>query len=644
MGSQSIGGTRSAPFSPVAVPGRPARRNRREKRLLTVYGQTDIIILIIILIIRVAAQTLPLVNHIEGCAMATMERLNPVERVKAASNYLRGTLAGELAEPTDTFTKDAVQVLKHHGMYQQDDRDLRGKRAPDGTPLGKTYSLMVRVKLPGGRLTASQFLAQLDLCESLGTGTLRITNRQDLQIYGVAKRNIRRLIRQIHRLELTTLGACGDVERNVLCCPAPVRGDTVRRLNQQLAQELSDHLLPRTGAYHEIWLTDSSSRDKQQVHLNEGGEPVEPIYGTSYLPRKFKTAVALPEDNCVDALTNDLAFFAVREGSGLAGYDVLVGGGLGITPSNRNTFPALAQPLCFVRFDQAVALAEAVVKVYRDHGNRQNRKRARLKYLVADWGIERFREEVQRYYGTRLQSPTGARPHGFEDHIGWHEQDGGRLFLGIHVENGRIADREPMRLKTALRTICSYFLPSVRLTAGQSILLTDIDPADRAEIEGILIDHGVKLHREVSPMRCASMACVALPTCPLAITESERVAPGVLDQLEAEMQRLGLAEERLTVRMTGCPNGCARPYNADIGLVGRTKGKYTIYLGGRVEGDRLAQVFQDLVPLEQIVSVLAPVLALFRRERRPGESLGDFCHRVGIERLRQQVVLAGQPD
>lgn len=572
--------------------------------------------------------------------MTEKDQVSQVEQIKAASNYLRGNLASELAEPTDGFSKDSQQVLKHHGMYQQDDRDQRGAKTPDGTSLGKVFSLMVRVKLPGGRLTAAQFLAQLELCELLGNGTLRITNRQDLQFHGVAKGKVRELIRRIHQLEMTTLGACGDVERNVLCCPAPIASDPVRQLNQQLAQRLSDHLLPRTRAYHEIWLTDPNG-EQHELHLDDNGREVEPIYGPTYLPRKFKTAIGLPEDNCVDALTNDLALLAVREAGGLAGYDVFVGGGLGVTPSNELTFPALAQPLCFVVPGQAVALAEAVIKVQRDYGNRQNRKRARLKYLLADWGIERFRAEVERYYGARLHDHAGTTVAGYDDHIGWHEQGDGRLFLGVHVENGRIVDRDPLRLKTALRTVCARFVPGVRLTACQSILLTDIDPANQAEVESILSEHGVRSVEQLSPMRRASMACVALPTCPLAVTESERVAPGVLDQLEVELRRLGLAQERFTVRMTGCPNGCARPYNADIGLVGRTKGKYAIYLGGRVEGDRLAQLFQNLVPLEQIVPVLSPLLELFRSERRPGESLGDFCDRTGIERLRE---LAAAPS
>ncbi len=556
-----------------------------------------------------------------------------IEKIKQESDYLRGTLAEELANDADAFEGPATQVLKHHGMYQQDDRDLRGRKGPDGQRLGKAWSLMIRVKIPGGRLTCDQFLAQLDLCDALGDTTLRITNRQDIQFHGVLKGNVREAIRRIDRVQLTTLGACGDVERNVMCCPAPLHHDRVRQEMQDHARRLSDHLLPQTRAYHEIWLTDPESGEKHLAGGGPEGREIEPIYGANYLPRKFKTAFALPEDNCTDVYTNDLGLLADVAGGGVVGYNVLVGGGLGVTPSNENTFPALAQPLAYATPDELIDVAVAVVKVQRDFGNREDRKRARMKYLIADWGMGRFRAKVEEYHGRPLTDPKPVEARDFDDHIGWHEQGDGRWFYGLNVENGRVLDREGFTLKSALREVCEKLRPGVHLTPHQSLLFSDVAPGDRSALEEILRRHGIKLSEEISLARRWSMACVALPTCPLAVTESERVLPGLMDRLDEELDRLGLAGERFTVRMTGCPNGCARPYNADVGLVGKTRDKYTVYLGGRVVGDRLGYIYRPIVPLDEIVPTLVPVLACFKQHRENGETLGDFCHRVGAEAL-----------
>lgn len=562
-----------------------------------------------------------------------------VETIKENSNYLRGALGEELANEESSFAKDTTQVIKHHGIYQQDDRDLRGAKGPDGKRLGKVYSLMVRVKIPGGRLTGDQFLRQLELCDELGNATMRITNRQDLQFHGILKRNLRETVQRIDRLQLTTLGACGDVERNVMCCPAPHKHNPVRDQIQAMTQQLSDALLPQTRAYHEVWLLDPETGDKELAVGGSDGKEVEPLYGKGYLPRKFKTAVALPEDNCTDVYTNDLGLVAECEGATVVGYNVLVGGGFGMTPSNENTFPALAQPLAFVEPDEVVDVATAIIKVQRDFGNRTDRKRARMKYLIHDWGLERFREKVEEYYGKALTDPRPQQIRRVEHHLGWCEQGDGRWFYGLNVENGRIHDTDDCRLKSALYEICRSYQPNIRLTAYQSIIFCDIEADDRAAIEEVLRKHGVKLSEEISSARRWSMACVALPTCPLAVTESERVFPGVMDDLDEALQRLGLDTEEFTVRMTGCPNGCARPYNADIAMVGKTKDKYTLYLGGRILGDRLAKIYKDLVPLNDLVPALVPVLTYYRDQREPGESLGDFCARVGVERL---AVLAEQ--
>ncbi len=568
--------------------------------------------------------------------------LSGVEKIKAASDYLRGNIAAELANDKDTFEEQTVQVLKHHGMYQQENRDLRHARDAAGNRLGKVYWLMVRVKIPGGKLTCDQFLAQLDLADELGNTTLRITNRQDLQFHGVLKRNVRQMIRRINEVQLTTLGACGDVERNVLCCPAPLVADPVRTAMQETAQTISAHLLPRTKAYHEVWLTDPDSGQEELVGGGSDGQEIEPIYGRNYLPRKFKTAFALCDDNCTDVYANDLGFLAVRDGERLLGYNVLVGGSMGVTPSNKRTFPAVAKRMAFIRPEEALELAVAVVKVQRDYGNREDRKRARMKYLIADWGLERFKAKVEEYYGRKLAEPHPEDVRAVDDHLGWHPQGDGRWFYGLNVENGRIADRDGLALKSALRAVCRRFRPAIRLTAQQSILFGDIRPEDRTELEAVLRSHGVKLLEDISTVRRWSMACVALPTCPLAVTESERVLPALIDRLEAELARLGLQDEKLTLRMTGCPNGCARPYNCDIGLVGKTVGKYTVFLGGRWLGDRLGFLYKDLVKLEDIVPTLVPVLEYFRQERIAGETFGDFCWRKGPEDLAAHVPPLGQ--
>ncbi len=578
--------------------------------------------------------------------MPEEKKPSAVENIKAASNYLRGHIAEELAADSDHFEKDTTQVLKHHGIYQQDDRDARGRKQN-----GKAYMFMVRTRIPGGKLTAQQLLAELDLCDEVGNTTLRITTRQELQLHGVLKRNLKTAIRRIHQIQLTTLGACGDVERNVMCCPAPHHGDPVHAEMQAMADAIAAQLAPRTRAYHEIWLTDPETGERQLYQEESGSnnghdhdDPVEPIYGKTYLPRKFKTAIALPGDNCVDVYTHDLGLLAICENFRIVGYNVLVGGGLGVTPSAAKTFPALAKRLAFVEPDQVIDVATAIVKVQRDFGNRSDRKVARLKYLIANWGLDAFKAKVEQYYGRPLAEPHPDDVWGFDDHIGWHEQGDGRWFYGLNVENGRIKDEGDFRLKSALREICNRFGFPLRLTPHQSILFCDVDDAQRSQLERIIQQHGVPLSEQISQARRWSMACPALPTCGLAVTESERALPGMIDQLEKQLEQLGLSDEQFTLRMTGCPNGCARPYNADVALVGKTKGKYTIFLGGRKLGDRLNEVYEDLVPADEVVPRIAAVFAHFKEARHDGETFGDFCHRLGMDQLRQQCASgAGQP-
>lgn len=546
------------------------------------------------------------------------------EASKESSRFLRGTIADELGSVSEAFTADDAALLKFHGSYQQDDRDARKERRSSGAT-DKKHIFMVRTKAPGGRLTADQFLSELDLCDRFGNGTLRITTRQGLQLHGVAKGDLWETIHGINQAMLTTLGACGDVVRNVMCCPAPHRNDEVRGVMQATAEEISNHFLPHTSAYREIWI------DGQKHSQESEPEDVEPIYGAAYLPRKFKIGMALPEDNCTDVYTHDVGLLAVVESGRVEGYNVLVGGGLGVTPSVKNTFPRLADPMAFVPSGEVVRVLTAIVQVQRDYGNRENRRRARLKYVIDEWGVARFKTKVEEYLGGQtLAPPRTISVRGIDDHLGWRPQGDGRFYFGVFVENGRIRDEGGLRLKTGLRQLLGRFASPVWLTPQQSLLLGDLKPEWKVDLLRMLHDHGIRTDEEISLVRRHAMACPALPTCGLAITESERVLPGVLDRLEAELARLGLDAEELTVRMTGCPNGCARPYTADIGLVGKAAGSYTILVGGRLLGDRLNVVYKDRVPLESVVDELLPLLVRYQRERTPGESLGDFCHRQGL--------------
>ncbi len=563
--------------------------------------------------------------------MSDASKLSAVELIKDTSRHLRGTIGTELRTDSTHFGKDDLQLLKFHGTYQQDDREQRGGATESGKS-EKAYSFMVRSRIPAGILTAEQLLAHLDICDTIGNSTLKITTRQGLQLHGILKSDLRECMQKINATMMTTLAACGDVNRNTMACPAPIQ-DNIRPAVQKLAMDISDHLSPRTKAYYELWLKDLDSGEETL----EGGsnEEIEPLYGKTYLPRKFKTAIAISDDNCTDVYTNCLGFIAVVRDGHVIGYNVVVGGGLGVTPSAKKTFPRLATRLAFVTPEQAVGVAEAIVKVQRDFGYRDDRKRARLKYLVHDQGIEWMRHQVETYYGSKLKDCTADDVTEHRDHMGWEDQGDGRWFYGFNVENGRLYDDENRAWKMALREICEEFNPELRLTAHQSILFCNIDPKDKSKLEGLIKKRGLPLTEEISNVRRWSIACVALPTCGLAITESERALPGVIDQMEVVLEELGLEKELFTVRMTGCPNGCARPYNADIGLVGKAKGKYTVYVGGARLGTRLAFIYKDLIPMESVVETLKPLFVAFKDQRQGDESFGDFCARLGQEACQQ---------
>jgi sulfite reductase (ferredoxin) len=586
--------------------------------------------------------------------MAASGERSGAEIIKENSRQLRGTIADELAKDSDHFGKADAALLKFHGTYQQDDREARKNRKPGEDKTVRAYMFMVRSKIPGGKLTSAQFLTQLALAERYGNGTLRITTRQGLQLHGVLKENLWQSIHDINASLLTTLGACGDVNRNVMCCPAPHHGDGVRDQLQQIADSLAAHLAPRTRAYHEVWINGEKLQEERDIGSLPPEPPggscppetpapfspsaEEPIYGAVYMPRKFKIAIAPPDDNCVDIYANDLSFLAVVESGILIGFNVLVGGGMGTYPAKKETFPAVAKRMGFIRVDEVIEVATAVVGVQRDFGRRDDRHQARLKYLIHNWGIENFKAKVEEYHGRAIADPHPADVTAMDDHLGWHPQGDGKFYLGVNIENGRIQDKDGVNSKTALRTIFERFGPlgmNARLTAIQSILLTDLDAAWREEIERTLGANGVPAHTEISNARRYSAACPAVPTCGLAITEAERALPSVIGELEVELAKLGLAAERFSIHMTGCPNGCARPYSSDVGIVGKSALKYSLFLGGNLLGSRLSFLYKDLVPVNDLVPTLVPVFAQFKSQRQPGESFGDFCTRKGKTELEQ---------
>ena len=549
-----------------------------------------------------------------------MAKVN-VEQIKAESLGLRGTLGQEVDNPERYFTEAAEKLLKFHGIYQQEDRDARKRdRTQDH------HSFMVRTRLPGGQLTAEQYIIHDDIATNYANGTLRITTRQDFQFHGILKGDMRQSLRDLNAALVTSLGACGDIVRNVMACPAPT-GDPERRAVQDFAERLSTHLFPRTRAYHQIWLDGEQLIDDSEID--------DPIYGRTYLPRKFKIALAYAGDNCVDVYTNDVGLVAIfADGGELLGFNLLAGGGMGMTHQNDATYARLADEIAFVTPDQVLEAVTAVVTIHRDFGDRQNRKHARLKYILADYGVEWFRDELQRRVGFPLRELRPVPAFEAPDHLGWNDAGDGTLYLGIPVENGRVVDRGAYRLRTGLRAIIEQFRLAVRLTASQDLLLTGIDPADKDAIDALIARYGIRTIADISPTRRAAMACPALPTCGLAITEAERVFPQVISELEDALDEIGIGGEGIVTRMTGCPNGCARPYVAEIAFVGRSLDKYSVFLGGSAVGTRLAKPFLDLVSIGDLVPTLRPVLAFYRDAHYEGESFGDFVHRVGFETLR----------
>jgi sulfite reductase (NADPH) hemoprotein beta-component len=549
------------------------------------------------------------------------QELSRNERIKEASDYLRGTLADGLRqEITGAISEDDAQLVKFHGMYLQDDRDLRPERTRK--KMEKAFAFMIRVRVPGGVLTGAQWLALDRVARDYGNGTLRLTTRQSLQLHGVIKSNLQPTLRAIDAVLLDTIAACGDVNRNVMCNPNP-HASRAHAAALDLARAISGHLTPRTPAYREIWL------DGERI---AGGEAdvVEPIYGKTYLPRKFKIAIAVPPSNDVDVFAHDLGFVAILDARGdVQGWNVSVGGGMGMSHGEPETYPRTADIMGFCTGADVLPIAEAVVTVQRDWGDRGNRKHARLKYTIEDRGLDAFRAEVERRAGVKLGA---ARPFSFTstgDRYGWTEGADGRAHLTLFIASGRVGDAGPgAQQLSALRRMAELHDGDLRITANQNLIVARVPPQRRAEIEEIAASGALLAPR--SGLRRNSMACVALPTCGLALAESERYLPDLLDALDARLAAHGLSTDDIVIRMTGCPNGCARPYLAEIGLVGKGPGRYNLYLGAAFDGSRLSKLYSEDVDHPAIIARLDPLFAAYAREREAREHFGDFVIRAGF--------------
>lgn len=552
-----------------------------------------------------------------------MAELSRNERLKAASAYLRGTITHGLEQPlTGSIAEDDTQLTKFHGLYLQDDRDLRPERRKK--LMEPAFAFMVRVRLPGGVCTPQQWLQMDKIAGDYANGTLRLTTRETWQFHGVIKQNLKRTMQAINQACLDTIAACGDVNRNVIAATNP-HISRAHGAALELSRAIGAHLLPKTRAYREIWL------EGEKIAGDEESKDDEPIYGRTYLPRKFKIAVAVPPDNDVDVFAHDLGFIAVLDGNGgIEGWNVAVGGGMGMTHGEPETYPRTADLMAFCTPEQAIDVAEKVVLVQRDFGNRSNRKRARVKYTLDDHGgVAWYRAEVEKRLGYPLQDP---RPVSFThtgDRYGWIEDEEGRSHYTLFIENGRVQDTSSRPLRTGLRRIAEIHDGAFRLTANQNLIIADVKPENRAGIEALLHEHGL-VNDGLSGLRRNAMACVALPTCGLALAESERYLPSLIDVLEEILDEAGLRQDEIVIRMTGCPNGCARPFLAEIGLVGRGPGTYNLYLGAAFDGTRLNKLYRQDVSHDAIIAALRPLFLAYAKERAPGERFGDFVVRTGV--------------
>ena len=548
------------------------------------------------------------------------KKLDALEYLKDESNYLRGTIEQGLADPlTGAISDDDTKLLKFHGSYQQDDRDLRDERRKQ--KLEPAYSFMIRVRLPGGTATPEQWIAMDDISNNYANQTLKLTTRQTFQFHGILKRNLKTSMKKINESVLDTIAACGDVNRNTMCNPNPYQSHIHKEINNY-ATKISDHLLPKTNAYHEIWL------DGEKVL--DSSEEIEPMYGKKYLPRKFKIGIALPPSNDIDVYSQDIGLIGIVEDETLVGFNVTVGGGMGMTHGNTDTYPQVGRLAGFVPKEQVVDVCEKILTIQRDYGNRENRKNARFKYTVDRLGVDKVVEELNTRLGWEIEEPRDFEFEHNGDRLGWIEGDEGVWNYTLFIQNGRVKDTEDYQLKTALRKIAETHTGDFRLSPNQNLIIANVTPEKKEEIQNLIDQYGLTDGKNYTGLRRNSMACVAFPTCGLAMAESERYLPSLISKIEDLLDEAGVDDEEITIRMTGCPNGCARPALAEIAFIGKAPGKYNMYLGGGFKGERLNKLYKENIGEQEILESLRPILMDYGKERLEGEHFGDFVIRSGV--------------
>ncbi len=552
--------------------------------------------------------------------MIKTEEVSAEEHLKEESNYLRGHILENLDDPlTGALPPDDVKILKFHGSYQQQDRDLEKERKKQ--KLEPLYQFFVRVRAAGGVVSPSQWLVLDRLSEQYGNGTMKLTTRQSFQLHGILKWNLKASIKAINEALLSSIAACGDVNRNVMCNPNPYQSKVQEEV-YQYAAALSEYFKPKSRAYYEIWL------DEEKVASTQ--EEVEPVYKKRYLPRKFKIGLVTPPNNDIDIFASDLGFIVIEENGALQGFNVCVGGGMGATFGEESTYPRLADVIGYIPPEEIIKVSETVIAIQRDYGDRLNRKHARIKYTIDTRGLDWFVGELENRLGWKLQP---ARSFHFDtngDLYGWMKGINDKWFYTLFIENGRVINKENYPLKDALREIAKKHKGDFRLTGNQNLIIGNVNEKDKHVIEKILNKYGVQNDQTHTGLRRSSLACVALNTCGLAFAEAERYLPQLIDKLDVVMRANGLEKEEINIRMTGCPNGCARSRLGEIGLIGRTVGKYNLYLGASHNGDRLNTLYKEMLSEKDILGTLEPIIKAFSSERKQGEHFGDYVHRKKI--------------
>ncbi len=543
------------------------------------------------------------------------KKMSKVEQIKINSNYLRGTLAQSLADPiTGAISEDDQTVIKFHGIYQQDDRDRREERAEK--KLEKLYSFMLRLRIAGGKISAKEWLAIDEIAEHNSTGTIKITTRQTVQLHGVIKSKLKPTIAWFMNHGLDSIAACGDVNRNVMASVAIAQNSAYDEV-YEFSKKISEYLLPKTNAYHEVWL------DQEQI---AGVEEVEPLYGKTYLPRKFKIVIAIPPDNDVDVYAHDIGLIAIIQNGVLQGFNVSVGGGMGATHGNADTYPRLGDVIGFIAKDKILDATYQILTIQRDFGNREERKQSRFKYTIAKYGVAWFVEEFEKRLGFKLEKTKEFKFDKRGDYYGWKQDYLGNYHYGLFVENGRVYDSQKQQLKKAFREVAQNNLANFRFTNNQNIIISDIVEKNKSQVEKIFQKYNIN-NDGISPILADSIACVALNTCSLALAEAQRYLPSLITKIEVILEKYNLSQDPISIRMTGCPNGCGRPYLAEIGLVGKALGKYNLYLAGDRLGNRLNRLYKEDLEEGDILNELDKFLGDYSKKRAANETFGDFILR-----------------